>query len=85
MHKILSAALILLVTALLLAGCSADDLQKVSNSIGRLDGAGLGNAGNEVVNEASDTINSFIVNYERCFSWYDPVFETDEGTGNTRP
>lgn len=82
LHKILSAALILLVTALLLAGCSADDLQKASSSIGRLDGAGLGNAGNEVVKEASDTINSFIDNYEKCFSWYDPVFVIEEGTGN---
>ena len=85
LHKILSATLILLVTALLLAGCSADDLQKASSSIGRLDGAGLGNAGNEVVKEASDTINSFIDNYEKCFSWYDPVFVIEEGTGNTRP
>ena len=81
LYKILPVALILLVSAVLFVGCSADDLQKAGSSIGRLDGAGLGNAGNEVVRESSETINSFIENYENCFSWYDPLFVEEEGTG----
>ena len=80
-NRILSAVLILLVSAALLIGCSADDLQKMNSSIGRLDGAGLGTAGNKVVKEASDTVDSFVENFENCFVWYDPVFIEEEGTG----
>ena len=81
LNKILSAVLILLVSAALLVSCSADDLQKMNSSLGRLDNAGLGTAGDTAVKEASDTINSFVEDFENCFSWYDPVFVEEEETG----
>ena len=53
--------------ALFLVGCSADDLQNAD--MGRLQNAGLGNAGKKVVDEVVKTINGFTSEYEACFSW----------------
>ena len=67
--------LILLVA--LLAGCSAEALQKSSGNMEKLGKAGLGTAGESVVNEAVELLNGFIEKYEACFQWNSPNYNND--------
>ena len=69
---------ILLVSALFLAGCSADDLQKTGESMGNIGKAGIGNAGESLVSDAVETVDAFVSNYEFCIRYYDPLFVIDE-------
>lgn len=68
---------ILLVLALILAGCSADDLWNDGNKY-NLDAAGLGTAGKRLVNEATESIDGFTVNFDSCFKWVAEPFLVNE-------
>ena len=64
--------LILLVA--LLAGCSAEALQKSSGNMEKLGKAGLGTAGESVVNEAAERVDGFVKAYEDCLVWEEELY-----------
>ena len=68
--------IIILALALLafVVSCSADDLQKTGESMGNIGKAGMGTAGETLVNDAVDTVEAFVANYEYCFRYYDPLY-----------
>lgn len=80
LNKVLSVALALLVSAVLFVGCSADDLQKTGESMGNIGKAGMGTAGETLVNDAVETVEAFIANYEYCFRYHDPLFVVEDET-----
>ena len=60
--------------AALLAGCSADALQKSSGNMEKLGKAGLGTAGESVVNEAAELVDGFVKAYEDCLVWEEELY-----------
>ena len=74
-------AVVLIATALIvlaiLTGCSPDALQKSGESMGNMGKAGLGTAGESLVNEAAELVDGFIKAYEDCFVWEEELY--DEG------
>ena len=78
--------IIILVLALMafLVGCSADALQKSGESMGNIGKkAGMGKAGESLVNEAVESIDAFVANYEYCFKFYEPIFNEGKASSVT--
>ena len=73
----ISIFIILIAVALILVGCSADALQNAD--MGRLQNAGLGNAGSRLVDQAAESVGGFITSYESCFDWNPEPFKEEEG------
>ena len=73
----ISIFIILIAVALILVGCSADALQNAD--MGRLQNAGLGKAGNRLVDEATASIDGFVESYESCFGWNEEPFKEEGG------
>lgn len=69
----------LILLAALLAGCSADALQKSSGSMESLGNAGFGTAGGALVDESAVLVGRFIADYEECFTWEDPPYSSENG------
>ena len=73
------------ILCLFLIGCSADDLQKTGESMGNIGKAGMGTAGDALVDDATETVDTFVVKSEFCFKYYDPLYVVDEGKEKAQP
>ena len=69
-----------LVLIAILAGCSADALVKNSQAMESMKNAGMGTAGEAVVDQAVSEVNSFISGSEECMKWPEQVI-TEDGKG----
>ena len=77
---LIAAALIILA---ILVGCSAEDLQKSSESFSEMGKAGMGKAGEAVVEEAVAETDGFVEKNESYLVYYNPLYDivVDEQTG----
>ena len=71
-------ALVSACIVLLFVSCDAESIMNTGSTLGILSSAGLGNAGDKVVNAAADTTVSFVQQYEQCIDWSD-YKETEGG------
>ena len=55
--------------ALILAGCSADQLMDTGKALGHLSDAGTGHGGDKYVSRAAESVNGFIETYESLIDW----------------
>jgi lipoprotein signal peptidase len=58
-------ALVSACIVLLFVSCDAESIMNTGSTLGILSSAGLGNAGDKVVNSAADTTASFVEQYEQ--------------------
>ena len=79
--RIITITVLMMCLTLAIVSCSADALQNADNTIGRLEEAGFGKAGEKLVDKAEDSIFGFTDEFEACFIWSDPLFTTEEETG----
>ena len=64
-------ALVSACIVMLFVSCDAESIMNTGSTLGILSSAGLGNAGDKVVNSAADTTASFVEQYEQCIDWSD--------------
>ncbi|MBO4279152.1 MAG: hypothetical protein J5891_05010 [Spirochaetales bacterium] len=76
-HRIV-LAVALTAVALMLAGCSADQLMGTGKALGQLSDAGTGHGGDKYVSQAAESVNGFIETYESLIDW--EKWEKDDGT-----
>ncbi|MBP5162056.1 MAG: hypothetical protein ILP16_03670 [Spirochaetales bacterium] len=62
-------AAFLVVALCLFVGCSADALMRTGKTLGKLGSAGFGNAGDEHVAFAVDSVKGFVERYEDTLDW----------------
>jgi uncharacterized membrane protein YgcG len=77
-HLIL-LGLLALAAVTLMAGCSADEIMSAGQTMGSLGSAGLGKAGEAVVNDTVKTVEAFVGKYESCLRLPERLFLMDAG------
>lgn len=73
---------ILLIFAMILAGCSADALMQTSEKMENMGKAGMGKAGEAVVDEAVTETEGFVAKNESYMNFYNPPYDPETGKAN---